>query len=119
MKPLSRDTVKREFCKERDKRKEKDDKMSSDSSDSGNDTKGYKLRSRKKFPTWKQKMISNASSKGLDKYLLNDENVKTQDELDAQETSYINETDDGQRRIKKSQLNKWTRERREVWQQRP
>ena len=51
------------------------------------------------------------SAKGVDKYLLNKVVVKTQDELDALETAYINETNDDQRRVKKAELKKHKRER--------
>ena len=86
--------------------------MSSDSSNSDENTKVYKLVSKKKFPIWKQKMMSTASSKGFDKYLLNDVTVKTQDELDAKETQYINEPDETTRRVLKGELAKETRERK-------
>ena len=85
--------------------------MSSDSSQSSNDTKVYKLKSRRHFQTWKQKMLSNASSRGFDSYLTKDIQVKTQDELDIAEQDYINENDEGQRRIKKATLHKLKRER--------
>ena len=86
--------------------------MSSDSSDSGSDTKVYKLRSRRYFPIWKQKMLSSASSKGFDKYLLNDVQVKTEAEIDTKETEYINEADDNVRRVKKGELVQMKRERK-------
>ena len=76
----------------------------SDSSNSDENTKVYKLVRKKKFPIWKQKMMSTASSKGFDKYLLNDVTVKTQDELDAKETQYINEPDETTRRVLKGEL---------------
>ena len=57
--------------------------MSSDSSEASNDTKVYKLRSRKGFQVWKQKFLSNASSKGFEQFFLKDFAVKTQDELDT------------------------------------
>ena len=86
--------------------------MSSDSSQSGDDTKVYKLRSKKGFPIWKQKIVSQASSKGFEEYLSKDRKIKTQDELDTLETTYINETDDAKRRIMKGELAKFKRERR-------
>ena len=87
--------------------------MSSDSSEaSNNTTRVYKLRSRRHFATWKQKALSNASSRGFDQFLVNNVPVKTQTELDTEEQAYINETDEGQRRIKKGQLSKMKRERK-------
>ena len=86
--------------------------MSSDSSESGDDTRVYKLRSKKGFPIWKQKILSTASSKGFEQYLLKDSVIKTQDDLDALETTYINETDDVKRRVMKGELAKYKRERR-------
>ena len=56
-------------------------------------------------------MLSNASSRGFDNYFINNVPIKTQAELDTAEQDYINETDEGQRRVKKSQLNKLKRER--------
>ena len=86
--------------------------MSSDSSDSGDNAKVYRLRSKKTFPIWKQKIISAASSRGFEQFLQKDMPVKTQDELDTIETNYINETDDAQRRKLKAELSKHKRERR-------
>ena len=86
--------------------------MSSDSSDSGDNTKVYKLRSKKRFPIWKQKIVSAASSRGFEQFLLKDAAVKTQDELDMIETEYINETDDVKRRKLKGELSKYKRERK-------
>ena len=72
----------------------------------------FKLRSRKAFPIWKQKVMSAASARGFDQYFTKNLAVKTQDELDQQETDVINETDDNQRRVKKGELAKWKRERK-------
>ena len=80
--------------------------MSSDSSDSGQDSKVYKLRSRRYFPIWRQKTLASAFSKGFEEYLLKDKTVKTQNEIDTQEMSYINETDDAKRRKTKGELMK-------------
>ena len=85
--------------------------MSSDSSEAS-DTKVYKLRSRRHFPIWKQKTLSNASSRGFEQFFLKSKTVKTQDEIDILETDYINEPDETQRRIKKGELNKHKRERK-------
>ena len=68
--------------------------MSSESSDEGDKARVYRLKSKKVFPIWKQKIISAASSRGFEQFLLKDITVKTQDELDVIETDYINETDD-------------------------
>ena len=84
----------------------------SDSSSSGDDTKVQKLRSKKEFPIWKQKILSTASSKGYEQYLLKSVVIKTQDELDVLETSCINETDDAKRRVLKGELAKYKRERK-------
>ena len=86
--------------------------MSSVSSSSDGDTKVYKLRSRRHFPIWKQKILSAASSKGYDKFLTSSVAVKTEMEIDAKEVDYINEVDDKQRRIKKGELNKMKNERK-------
>ena len=85
--------------------------MSSDSS-TMSETKVCKLRSRKYFPIWKQKILSAASSKGYDKYLTTSVAVKTDAEIDAKEVDYINEADDKQRRIKKGELHKMKSERK-------
>ena len=85
--------------------------LSSDSSDTDAKANVYKLCSKKAFPIWKQKIISAASSKGYDQFLLKDVTVKTQDELDTLETDYINETDDAKRRKLKGELSKHKRER--------
>ena len=67
--------------------------MSSDSSDSGDHTKVYKLKSRKNFPAWKQKTLSLASSKGHERFLLKTVKVPTEDEVNGKEQDYIQETD--------------------------
>ena len=86
--------------------------MSSDSSNSDSNTKVYKLRSRYYFPIWKQKTLSSASARGLDKFFTQNVTVKTETEVDTMETEYINETDDGKRRKLKGELNQMKRERR-------
>ena len=80
--------------------------MSSDSSESDRNTKVYKLRSRKNFQTWKQKTLSLASSKGYERFLLEDVSVDSDNEIDNKEADYINETDDDERRKKKVALSK-------------
>ena len=85
--------------------------MSSDSSEASKAMKVYKLRSRRHFATWKQKTLANASTRGFEQYLLNDIPVKTQNEIDTAEQDYINEADNGQRRVKKGTMNKYKRER--------
>ena len=86
--------------------------MSSSSSESGNDAKVAKLRSRAYFPVWKQKMLSAASSKGYDKYLTLSVAIKTQAEIDAKEVEYINEPDEKDRRVKKGEWAQMKRERK-------
>ena len=86
--------------------------MSSDSSDSGNDAKVYKLRSRRYFPVWKQKTLSAACSKGYEKYFTTSVVIKTEAEIDAKETDYINEVDEKVRRVKKGELAQMKRERK-------
>ena len=85
--------------------------MSSDSSESGDATKVFKLRSRRSFPIWKQKIMSVASAKGFDQYLTKSIPIKTQAEIDAKEIDQINEADEDVRRVKKGELTKWKRER--------
>ena len=85
--------------------------MPSDSSDSGENMRVFKLRSRRSFPTWKQKIMSVASAKGFDQYITNNIAVKTQAELDLKETDMINESNEDARRVMKGELTKWTRER--------
>ena len=67
--------------------------MSDNSSASGNhhDTKVYKLRSRKNFSNWKQKTLSMASSKGYERFLLEDVKVEQDAVIDQKEMDYINE----------------------------
>ena len=84
----------------------------SSNSDSEENAKLYKLRSRRGFPIWRQKTMSTASAKGFDQYLTSNIQVKTQAELDAKEIEMINETDDDLRRIKKGELIKLKRERK-------
>ena len=86
--------------------------MSSDSNESSDGMKVYKLKSRRGFPTWKQKIMSVASAKGYDHYLTTNVTVRTQTELDEKETEVINEIDDDVRRVKKGELTKWKRERK-------
>ena len=85
--------------------------MSSDS-DSDRDTKVYKLRSRKNFPSWKQKTLSMASSKGHARFLLEKVDIKTEDEIDAKETEMIEEKDVDNRRKLKAEARKWIKERK-------
>ena len=76
--------------------------MSSDSSDYGTSSaKVYKLKSRKTFPAWKQKTLSLAKSKGYERFLLSEVPIKTEVELEAEETTYLGLTDAGARAIKK------------------
>ena len=82
------------------------------SSESDENTKVYKLRSRAEFPVWKQKVISIASAKGFDQYLTTNLPVKTQAELDNKELDMISEVNDDARRILKGELTKWKRERK-------
>ena len=86
--------------------------MSSDSSNAEENTKVYKIRSKKGFPIWKQKIMSVASSKGFEQYLTKDIAIKTQDELDNLETAFINKNDDAKRRVMKGELAKYKRERK-------
>ena len=85
--------------------------MSSDSSDS-RDNKVFKLRSRRYFPMWKQKTLAAASSKGYEKYLLQAITIHSEVDIDAKEAQYINEADDGRRRVLKGELAKMKRERK-------
>ena len=62
-------------------------------------TKVYKLRSKRYFPIWKQKVLSAASSRGYNKYLTNNVNMETEIDIDIKETEYINETDNVKRRV--------------------
>ena len=80
--------------------------MSSDSNESSDGMKVYKLKSRRGFPTWKQKIMSVASAKGYNHYLTTNVTVRTQTELDEKETQVINEIDDDVRRVKKGELTK-------------
>ena len=86
-------------------------KMSS-SSESEDDAKVYKLRSRSYFPIWKQKTLSMASSRGFEKYLSTSVPVNTEAEIDAKMAAYINETDDGARRVLKGELSQMKRARK-------
>ena len=91
--------------------RKRETKMSSNS-DSDDHMKVYKLRSRRGFPIWKQKIMSVASAKGFDHYLTTNVAVKTQGDIDTKEIEVINETDDDARRVKKGELTKWKRERK-------
>ena len=86
--------------------------MASESSDSERDTKVYKLRSRKNFPSWKQKTLSMASSKGYERFLLNDVKVETDDDINRKELDYIDEKDVDIRRKLKAEWNKMVKERK-------
>ena len=76
----------------------------SSNSDSDDHMKTYKLRNRKGFSAWKQKIMSVASAKGYDQYLTTNITVKTQAELDTKEIEMINESNDDARRVKKGEL---------------
>ena len=90
----------------------------SSNSDSDDHMKTYKLRSRRGFTVWRQKVMSVASAKGYDQYLTSDLKVKTQAELDSKENEMINEIDDARIIILKGELAKLKRERgNEVWPQ--
>ena len=65
-------------------------KMSDSSDSEHHDTRVYKLRSRKNFPNWKQKTLSMASSKGYERFLLEDVNVEDDVVIDQKEIDYIN-----------------------------
>ena len=75
--------------------------MSSDDSDSERNTKVYKLKSRKNFQAWKQKTLSMASTRGLERFLLNDVPVDSEQEIEVKLNEYVNEADDDKRRKKK------------------
>ena len=66
-------------------------KVMSTSGDSSSErnTKVYKLRSRKNFPSWKQKTLSTASSKGFKRFLLEDVKIKSEAELDQKKAGYV------------------------------
>ena len=61
--------------------------MSSDSIDSERNKKFYLLKSRKNFHNWKEKTLSNASSQGYERFLL--ENVKVETESTLQRMMII------------------------------
>ena len=86
----------------------------SDSSDSEeHNTKVYKLRSRKNFHSWKQKTLSLASSKGYERFLLEDVKVEKESEIEAREAAYIAEKDIDRRRKLKSEWGKALKVRRQ------
>ena len=85
--------------------------MSSDS-DSQHNTKVYKLRSRKNFPSWKQKTLSMASSKGYERFLLEDVTIESEDDIDDKEIAMIEETYPDKRRKLKAELAKMTKIRK-------
>ena len=85
--------------------------MSSDS-ESDRNTKVYKLRSRKNFPSWKQKTLSMASSKGFERFLLEDVVVRSEVEIDSKETEVINEVNADARRRLNGEAIKWRRNRK-------
>ena len=74
----------------------------SDSSESGTNTKVYKLKSRRNFQSWKQKTLSMASSKGYERFLLEDVKIEEPDDIDLMEEDYINEVDEDRRRKKRN-----------------
>ena len=80
--------------------------MSSDDSESNTNTKVCKLKSRRKFPSWKQKTLSMASSKGYVRFLLEDVQVDTDKKIEIKEIDYANEADEEARRKKKMALSK-------------
>ena len=83
--------------------------MSSSSSESGNKTKAYKLKSRKHFPIWKQKTLATANLKGFAKYLTQNVTISSEADIDLKEMDYINEVDDGKRRKLKGELSQMKR----------
>ena len=64
--------------------------MSSDDSDSERNTKVYKFKSRKNFQVWKQKTLSMPSTRGLERFLLNDVPVNTEQEIEVKLYDYVN-----------------------------
>ena len=86
--------------------------MSSNSSNSGDHTKVYKLKSRKNFPAWKQKTLSLASSKGYERFLLKTVKVPTEDKVNGKEQDYIQETDKTKAKQYKKELGLMKKERK-------
>ena len=62
----------------------------SDESYKGSTSKGIKLRSRKGFLTWKNRTLAYADAGGFKKFLLTDQNVLSEDEIDTLNVDYIN-----------------------------
>ena len=81
-------------------------KIMSNTSESGANTKVYKLKSRRNFQSWKQKTFSMASSKGYERFLLEDVKIEDADDIELMEEGYINEGDEDNRRKKR---NLWKR----------
>ena len=79
--------------------------MSSDSSESERNKKFYLLKSRKNFHIWKEKTLSNASSQGFERFLLEDVKVDTDSDIEKKEEEYIAKDDDNLRRKLRGELN--------------
>ena len=87
--------------------------MASDSSDSEyHKTSVYKLRGRKNFHSWKQKTLSMASSKGYERFLLENVKVEDEDDIELKKEDYIDKDDADKRRKLKSEWSKMARDRR-------
>ena len=86
--------------------------MSSDDNESNANTKVYKLKSRKKFQSRKQKNLSMASSRGYVRFLLEDLQIDDDQEIKRKENDHINEVDDELRRKKKIILSKARRDKK-------
>ena len=86
--------------------------MSSDSSKSEQNTKVYKLKSRKNFQAWKQKTLSLASSKGYERFLLENVKVYSEADIDKVVEDYLDEVDEKERRKLKNQVDKMKKERK-------
>ena len=87
--------------------------MASDSGDSEHHkTSVYKLRSRKNFPSWKQKTLSMASSKGYERFLLEDVKIEKEQVIDDKKVDYIDEVDTDKRRKLRAEWSKMAKERK-------
>ena len=84
---------------------------SDDSSKGGKTPKYMKIKSSKKFATWKSLTLANAASAGLDKYFLRTQEVLSEDEIDELNVVYININARTDPQASELAKNEWEREK--------
>ena len=87
----------------------------SSSDDSSTEIKrtNYKvIKSSKKFAAWKSLTLANAASAGIDRYLLTNQTVQSEEEVDLLNIDYININSRDNPQESKRAKNHWEREKK-------